>query len=165
MSNEQLVERFYAAFQKLDYTTIQDCYADEVIFQDPAFGVLRGDAVKDMWEMLCKNAKNFSLVFSDIEKQDEEYITCKWTANYTFSATGRRVKNVIRAYIRVQNGKITEHTDYFSFWKWSRQALGLSGWLLGWSSFYQSQVRSRALETLTKFMEQKGTAVTQSGHS
>lgn len=165
MNNEQLVERFYAAFQKLDYATIQDCYDDEVIFQDPAFGVLRGPDVKYMWEMLCKNAKNFSLVFSDIEKQDEEYITCKWTANYTFSATGRRVKNVIRAYIRVQNGKITEHTDYFNFWKWSRQALGLSGWLLGWSSFYQSQVRLKALDTLKTFIEKKETAVTSLGLS
>jgi ketosteroid isomerase-like protein len=156
MNNEDLVTRFYAAFQKLDYATMQDCYADNVIFMDPAFGSLEGGEAKAMWEMLAKNARNFSLVFSDLKAEDEEYITCKWVATYTFSATGRRVVNRIKAYIRVQSGKITEHTDYFNFWKWARQAFGLSGWLLGWSSFFQSQVRSKARRNLDKFMGKAG---------
>ena len=156
MSNEQLITRFYSAFQKLDYATMQDCYDADVIFQDPAFGVLRGNDAKAMWEMLAKNAKNFSLVFSDIKAEDEEYLTCRWVATYTFSATGRNVVNRIQAYIRIQNGKITEHTDHFNFWKWARQATGLSGWLLGWSSFFQTQVRRQALGNLKKFMEKNG---------
>ena len=165
MSNTELVTRFYSAFQKLDYATMQDCYGDEVIFQDPVFGVLNGIDAKSMWEMLAKNAKNFSLVFSDIKAEDEEYINCEWVATYTFSATNRRVVNRIQAYIRIQNGKITEHTDHFNFWSWARQAMGLSGWLLGWSSFFQSQVRSKALENLKKFMDKKGILSTQSSHS
>ena len=165
MSNSELVSRFYSAFQKLDYAIMQECYDDEVIFLDPAFGVLNGEEVKSMWEMLAKNAKNFSLVFSDIKAEDEEYVTCKWVATYTFSATGRKVVNRIQAYMRVENGKITEHTDHFNFWKWARQATGLSGWLLGWSSFFQSQVRSKARENLIRFMEKKGVLAASSGHS
>ena len=156
MTNTELVTRFYSAFQNLDYATMQDCYSDEVIFQDPAFGVLNGIEAKSMWEMLAKNAKNFSLSFSDIKAEDDEYITCKWVARYTFSATGRNVVNRIQAYIRVQNGKITEHTDHFNFWSWARQATGISGWLLGWSAFFQSQVRSQAKANLKKFMDKKG---------
>ncbi len=152
MNNKEIVTRFYSAFQKLDYATMQDCYDDEVIFQDPAFGLLKGSEAKAMWEMLAKNAKNFSLVFSDVKAEDEEYFTCKWVATYTFSATGRKVVNSIQAYIRVQNSKITEHTDHFNFWKWSRQALGLSGWLLGWTIFFRSQVKSKARGNLDKFM-------------
>ncbi len=165
MSNIELVQRFYSAFQKLDYVTMQDCYDDEVIFLDPAFGDLRGVEAKAMWEMLARNAKDFSLVFSDIKAEDEEYVTCKWIANYTFSATGRKVVNRIQAYIRVQNGKITEHTDHFNFWKWARQATGISGWLLGWSTFFQSQVRKQALEKLKKFMDKKEASVIPLGHS
>jgi len=165
MSNSELVNRFYSAFQKLDYVTMQDCYDDEVIFLDPAFGVLNGEEVKSMWEMLAKNAKDFSLVFSDIKVEDEEYITCQWVATYTFSATGRKVVNRIKAYIRVQSGKITEHTDHFNFWKWARQATGLSGWLLGWSSFFQSQVRSKARGNLMKFMKKKGILAAPSDRS
>ena len=144
---------------------MQDCYDDDVIFLDPAFGVLNGDEVKSMWEMLAKSAKNFSLVFSDIKAEDDEYVTCKWVATYTFSATGRKVVNRIQAYIRIQNGKITEHTDHFNFWKWARQATGLSGWLLGWSSFFQSQVRAKARENLKKFMDKKRILSAAAGHS
>jgi ketosteroid isomerase-like protein len=155
MTNEEVVTKFYSAFQKLDYATMQSCYADNAVFQDPAFGYLDSDEVRAMWEMLAKNAKNFSLVFSDIKAEDEEYITCKWVATYTFSATGRPVVNKIQAYMRIQDGKITEHTDYFNFWVWSRQALGLSGWLLGWTSYVKSQVRSKARGNLQRFMQKK----------
>jgi len=58
--NEQLITRFYTAFQQLDYATMQDCYSEGAVFNDPVFGLLQGTAVKAMWEMLCKNAKDFS---------------------------------------------------------------------------------------------------------
>jgi len=152
MDNRQLIERFYTAFQKLDYKSMQECYSEHPVFNDPVFGIIEGDEVRAMWEMLCKNAKDFSLSFSNIELLDEEYATCNWTARYTFSKTGRRVENHIKAYMRIQNGKITEHTDFFKFWKWSKQALGISGWLLGWSNFLTRKVRINALRNLETFM-------------
>jgi ketosteroid isomerase-like protein len=158
MTNKEVLTKFYSAFQKLDSVNMKECYSDEAIFQDPAFGILNGEEVKSMWEMLCKNAKDFSLTFDNIEVEDEEYITCRWIATYTFSATGRSVVNNIKAYMRVKDGKIIEHTDYFNFWKWSRQALGLSGWLLGWSSFFKIQVSKQARERLFKYMEKNGAA-------
>ncbi len=152
MDNKQIIEKFYTAFQKLDYKTMQECYSEHPIFNDPAFGILEGDEVRAMWEMLCKSAKDFSLTFSNIQLVDEEYATCNWIAHYTFSKTGRKVENHIKAYMRIQNGKITEHSDFFKFWKWSRQALGISGWLLGWSNFLKRKVRINALRNLEKFM-------------
>ncbi|MBS1486497.1 MAG: nuclear transport factor 2 family protein [Bacteroidetes bacterium] len=154
MTNEQLISHFYASFQKLDYTAMQQCYADHAVFQDPVFGLLHGTEVKAMWEMLCRNAKDFSLTFSAIQAVDTDYHSCRWQAVYTFS-TGRTVINSIQAYIKIENGKITEHSDYFSFWKWSRQALGLSGWLLGWTGFFQKKVSSRARANLIKWMSRK----------
>ena len=151
--NKRLIERFYSAFQKLDYSTMQNCYSEHPIFNDPVFGILEGEEVGGMWEMLCKNARDFSLSFSNIQLLDEEYATCNWTANYTFSKTGRKVVNHIKAYMRIQNGKITEHTDHFNFWKWSRQALGISGLLLGWSSFLKNKVRANAHRNLQHHME------------
>ncbi len=157
MNNKELVTHFYSAFQKLDYATMQDCYSEEVIFQDPVFGILKGNEAKAMWEMLAKNAKDFSLEFSNVKTEEGEYVTCQWVATYTFSRTGRKVMNRIQAYIRIENEKITEHTDQFPFWIWARQAFGLSGWLLGWSDYFQSQVRSQARENLKKFMDKNGT--------
>ena len=151
-SNQQLIEQFYTGFQKLDYGTMQSCYGDNIIFNDPAFGILEGAEAKAMWEMLCKSAKNFSLTFSDIRLLDDEYATCKWVATYTFSRTGRMVINHIKAHMRIQEGKITEHTDQFDIWKWSRQELGLPGLLLGWSGFMKNKIRAAAHTNLEKFM-------------
>ena len=154
--NDQIIQKFYTAFQQLDYTTMQQCYSTQPIFNDAVFGILQGDEVGAMWEMLCRNAKDFSLQFSDIQLLDEEYASCRWTAMYTFSKTGRRVTNHVKAHLRIQDGLITEHTDQFNFHKWSRQALGLSGLLLGWSGYLQNKVRANAKKSLEKFMANGG---------
>ena len=83
--NEEIINRFYTAFQKLDYKTMNACYAEEVIFYDPVFETLINEELWDMWAMLCTNAKDFSLTFSEVEA-DEEYGTCTWIATYTFLA-------------------------------------------------------------------------------
>ncbi len=153
--NKELITRFYSAFQRLDYATMQDCYSADPIFNDPVFGILQGNDVKVMWEMLCKNARDFSLEFSNIELLDEEYATCQWVAHYTFSKTGRKVVNNIKAYMRIEDGKITEHTDKFDFWKWSRQALGLPGVLLGWSPYLQKKVHNNAMKGIEKILYEK----------
>ena len=152
-SNEQLIHRFYSAFRQLDHGTMNACYSDNPIFNDAVFGILEGEAVRCMWEMLCKNARDFSLEYRDIRLLDDEYATCRWTARYTFSKTGRRVVNNIKAHMRIQDGKITEHTDEFDIWKWSRQALGLPGLLLGWSGFMKNRIRVNARKNLQRFME------------
>jgi ketosteroid isomerase-like protein len=152
-TNQAVIQRFYSAFQKLDHRTMQNCYSDDPVFNDQVFGLLEGAEVFAMWEMLCTNARDFSLEFSNIQLLDEEYATCNWTARYTFSRTGRKVVNKIKAHMRIQDGKITEHTDEFDIWKWSRQALGLPGWLLGWSGFMKNRIRLNARNNLAKYME------------
>ena len=152
--NEQLIARFYTAFQQLDYKTMQACYSNNAVFSDPVFGLLQGEEVKAMWEMLCRNAKDFSLAFSNIQMLDEEYATCSWTAVYTFSKTSRHVVNNVKAHLRIEQGKITEHTDKFDLWKWSRQALGIPGLLFGWSNFVQGKIHRNARKSLEKFMQQ-----------
>jgi ketosteroid isomerase-like protein len=154
-NNQQLIEKFYTAFQKLDYQTMNSCYSEDIVFSDPVFLVLKGDEAKAMWEMLCKNAKDFSLTFSDIELLDEEYATCKWTATYTFSKTGKKVVNKIKAYMKFKDGKIIEHSDAFRLSTWAAQALGWKGVLLGWTGFMKRAVQKNARKNLQKFIEKK----------
>lgn len=155
MSNyrDELIHKFYSSFQKLDHRGMNSCYSDDIVFFDPAFGLLKGDEARAMWEMLCTNAKDFSLSFGNIQHLDDEYSTCDWEATYTFSKTGRKVKNKIKANMRFADGKITEHSDAFSLHKWSSQALGFSGWLLGWNRFFQRKIQNGARKSLVKFME------------
>ncbi|MEO6330788.1 MAG: nuclear transport factor 2 family protein [Ginsengibacter sp.] len=148
--NEEVIKTFFTAFAKLDYTTMQYCYDNDAIFNDPVFGILQGEQVRSMWKMLCTRAKDFSLEFNAVEA-GEEYGTCLWTARYVFSKTGRSVINNVKAHMRFSQGKIIEHTDEFDLYKWSRQAFGVQGWLLGWSGFMKNKIRHQALTNLGSF--------------
>lgn len=149
--NEELIKRFYTAFGQRDASAMNACYSEDPIFNDPAFGILQGEDVRAMWAMLCKNGKDLQIQFSNIQLLDEEYATCNWTATYTFSKTGRKVVNHIKAHMRIIDGKIAEHTDQFDIWKWSGMALGLMGSLLGWSGYMKQKIRNTALKSLDQY--------------
>jgi ketosteroid isomerase-like protein len=150
---EQLITNFYTAFNYRDAAKMNACYSEDIVFYDPVFELLRGDQVRSMWQMLCKNAKDFSLTFGNIKDLGDDYYTCDWVATYTFSKTGRKVINNVRANMKIVDGKIIGHSDGFSIHRWSRQALGFSGWLLGWNSFFQRKIKNTARKSLLEYME------------
>ncbi len=104
-----------------------------------------------MWKMLILNGKDLELNFQNVSA-DEKSGSAEWIANYTFSKTGRKVENRIKANFEFENGKIISHKDSFDFYKWAKQALGISGLLLGWTSFLQNKVRQTAMKNLDDFM-------------
>ena len=106
--NTAVIERFYEAFQRRDAETMAACYAADVIFSDPVFGELHGDAARDMWRMLLSRAQEFSLTFSDVSADDHGG-HAHWIASYLFSQTGRRVVNRIEAQFVLRDGLIVEH--------------------------------------------------------
>ena len=138
---------------------MNECYAVDIVFSDPVFMVLKGDEVRAMWEMLCTNARDFSLTWSDIELLDEEYATCKWVATYTFSKTGRKVVNRIKAYMKFYDGKIIEHSDAFRLSEWAAQAFGWRGSLFGWTGFMKRAIQNNARKNLLTFMERKAASI------
>lgn len=153
ITNEQIISNFYSAFQQLDAAGMNSNYSEDIVFYDPAFELLRGDEARAMWRMLCKNARDFTLTFGNIRNLGDEYYTCDWVATYTFSSTGRQVINKIKAHMKIIDGKIIEHSDAFSLHQWSKQALGFSGWLLGWNSFFQKKIKNTARRNLLHFMQ------------
>jgi ketosteroid isomerase-like protein len=155
MNNKEVIENFYRAFQRLDHQGMNACYSDDIIFSDPVFILLKDEEVKCMWEMLCKNAKDFSLTFSDIVLLDDEYATCNWSATYTFSKTGRRVTNNVKAFMRLHDGKIIEHSDAFRLSSWLKQAFGWKGFWFGWTGVMKRAVRKKAKQNLVNFMQTK----------
>jgi len=82
---------------------------------------------------------------------DEQKGSAQWTAHYTFSPTGKKVINKVSAKFEFKDGKIIKHTDEFDMWKWSKQALGLKGYLLGWSDFMKNKIQKQANARLKKF--------------
>jgi hypothetical protein len=152
-TNFATIDKFYTAFQQLDYKTMITCYDKEIVFFDPAFDLLKGQEVCYMWEMLCTNAKNFTLTYGNIQNLGDDYYTCDWVATYTFSKTGKQVINKIKANMRIVDGVILEHSDAFSLHKWSSQALGLVGNLFGWNSFFQRKIKNQARKNLLIFIQ------------
>lgn len=148
--NAELISRFYQAFQRQDAEAMAACYADDVQFSDPVFTNLQGSEAGDMWRMLTSRAQNFSLDYSNVEA-DEQRGSAQWVATYLFSGTGRTVVNRIQANFVFRDGKIVEHRDRFDLWKWSAQALGLKGTLLGWTPLVQGAIRKQAAKGLAAF--------------
>lgn len=155
MSRTDTINKFYSAFSHLDYRTMNSCYSDDIVFFDPVFGLLRGDQARSMWEMLCKSAKDLKITWGNIQELDEEYCTCDWVADYTFSKTGRHVTNRIKAHMRFSGDTIIEHSDAFSLHNWSKQAMGWKGVLFGWNSFFQNKIKIQARKKLLKFMNDR----------
>ncbi|WP_175946924.1 nuclear transport factor 2 family protein [Burkholderia pyrrocinia] len=144
--NTDLIQRFYTAFQQRDIDAMLACYADDIVFGDPAFGEL----ARDMWRMLVARAQEFSLTFGEVDA-DEQTGRAQWVAHYRFAATGRMVVNRIDARFRFRDGLIAEHRDSFDLWRWARQALGLKGALLGWTPFVQRAIRAQARKNLDAY--------------
>lgn len=149
--NEALVKRFYEAFQRRDGKAMAACYGKDATFRDPVFPDLRGQQVGAMWRMLCAGGKDLDLTFHSV-LVDDDAGSAHWEARYSFSRTGRQVHNVITANFAFADGKVAAHVDSFSFWRWSRQALGPVGWLLGWTPMVRNKVRREAAARLERFM-------------
>lgn len=128
------------------------CYHKDIVFEDPAFGILNGEHAKNMWRMLCESQKekDFVITYSDIEADDSSG-SAHWQAFYTFSRTGRKVHNKIKAKFEFKDGKIIKHTDDFNLHKWSKQALGFKGWLLGNTKFFKRKLNSQTNNLLLNF--------------
>ena len=147
---QALITQFYEAFQRLDAEAMAACYADDVVFSDPVFGELRGRNAGDMWRMLTARAKDFSLTFDRVQA-DAQTGSAHWVATYVFGQTGAVVVNDIDARFVFRDGKICEHHDHFDLWRWSRQALGIKGLLLGWTPLVKNAIRGQAQKGLEGF--------------
>ena len=147
-----LIEEFYTAFEALDAEGMVACYHDNVQFEDPAFGLLKGERAKNMWRMLChsQKGKDFKIVSSNIRDQGAHTVA-HWEAYYTFSKTGRKVHNKINAYFEFEDGKIKKHIDSFDVYEWSKQAMGLKGMLLGRTQFFKRKIKEQTNSLLDAF--------------
>jgi ketosteroid isomerase-like protein len=150
-ANNALIERFYEAFDRHDGATMASCYTPAARFHDPAFGELQGDEPGAMWKMLTGRAEDLRVQLVEHDA-DETTGSAHWLADYTFTQTGRKVHNDVRARFRFADGLIAEHDDDFNFYAWSRQALGPTGLLLGWTPIVHGKVQRQARASLADFM-------------
>jgi ketosteroid isomerase-like protein len=148
--SQHLIQRFYAAFDRRDGDAMAACYAPDAHFSDPVFTDLNGAEPGQMWRMLTSQAQELRVELLD-HAADGDAGRARWRAHYVFGQTGRPVVNDVRATFRFRDGLIADHVDAFSFWRWSRQALGPPGVLIGWTPFLRNPVHRRAAQNLARF--------------
>jgi ketosteroid isomerase-like protein len=148
--NAQVIRGLYDALDRHDGEAMAKLYDPAGRFHDPAFGELTGEEAGDMWRMLTGRAEDLRVELAGHFAEGDSG-TAHWIATYTFN-TGRPVVNDIHARFRFHDGLITEHEDSFSFWRWSRQALGPAGLVLGLPPMNQL-VRRRARDDLARFRQ------------
>ena len=146
-----LLTRFYSAFQQHDHAAMAACYHNDAHFSDPVFPDLDAQGVRAMWKMLLTSGTDLRLEFKVLE-ENANGGKVHWDAYYTFSRTGRKVHNSIDATFTFKDGLILDHKDHFDLWRWSKQALGTSGLLLGWTPLVKNKVRGVAAKGLAKAM-------------
>lgn len=148
--NEELIQRFYAAFARGDGEAMAQCYAPSIHFSDPVFVDLKEGEPGAMWRMLTGRSKDLVVTLQEHEADDTQG-RARWLADYTFS-NGNKVHNDVLARFRFRDGLIVEHVDSFSFYAWARQALGGIGAVLGWTPLIHNMVRSKARLGLDEFL-------------
>ena len=147
--NAQVLATFYQAFKNKDYHTMIACYHPDAVFHDAVFD-LQGKQIGAMWHMFCEGG-DLTIDFGGITADDHTG-QGHWDAYYTFSLTGRKVHNSIDSQITFSDGKILRHHDHFNFWRWSRQAFGPVGLVLGWTPVLRNRVRRAAGTRLQQFI-------------
>jgi hypothetical protein len=152
--SRETIERFYKAFAELDSKTMAACYAQDASFEDPIFQLRGRTHVGGMWAMLCAAVKKSGRNDWKLEVRDITDHSAHWEPTYRFSGTGHLVRNVIDAEFDFDSqGLIRRHRDRFDFWRWARQALGVTGWLFGWSGWLKRKVQRTATRNLAKHIE------------
>lgn len=152
--NQEVVRRLYEALDRHDGEAMAASYLPDARFRDPVFGELSGEQAGDMWRMLTGRSHDLRVELAD-HGADEQTGHAHWIARYTFTPTGRRVVNDVRAAFRFGDEGIAEHIDRFSFYAWARQALGPIGLLLGWTPLMPLLLRRRARRDLARFSKRR----------
>lgn len=150
---DDLIRRLYEAIKTRDTAAFEALYHPEAVFRDPVFD-LAGKQVPAMWHMLCEGGRDLAVGYRDVRAAGGKG-SGHWEAVYTFSLPGggsRKVRNRIDSEFEFRDGKIFRHRDHFDFWRWSRQALGAPGLLLGWTPLLRSRIRERAAGNLARFI-------------
>ena len=146
-----LLDRFYDAFDRRDGATMAACYAPDARFSDPVFPGLRGSEPGAMWRMLTARSSDLAVELVDREATTDRG-SARWIARYTFAQTGRPVVNDVRSTFRFAGGLIEQQQDEFDFPAWSRQALGVTGLLLGRTPMLRNRVRRTARARLDRYL-------------
>lgn len=152
MTNTQIINKFYKAFEKGDSKKMNSCLSHNIKFDDPALGKAKGDKVKFWWQFLCENAVDFSIDLIEVKADSEKGIAV-WKNSYTFKETGKPVTLDIVSKFYFENNLIIKHIDEYDIKSFIKQAFGSTAGIFGGSFLVKKTVRAQSKILLKKYMK------------
>ena len=130
-ANGVLLQRLFTALDDHDHATMAGCYHPAATLRDIAFDLSGRPEIHGMWHMICENTDiraTFEVLHADDLKGRVALVD-----HYTFTDTPRKVRNVIDARFRFENGLIVQHQDHCDARAWAGMAFsgGVRAFLAG----------------------------------
>src|ERR1017187_3335819 len=151
--NMTLLRRLYDSLNRRDSNVMAACYHPAATFHDIAFDLKGKEQIHAMWRMICSGDV---LATFNVVHADDHHGVVKLVDEYTFSETGRRVRNPIESRFRFRDGLIIEQRDSCDPRAWAAMAVGgLTGFLAGRFRFLRSW---KARSMLRRFINETESA-------
>ncbi|KAH8923203.1 hypothetical protein BT69DRAFT_1262631 [Atractiella rhizophila] len=160
---QKTIEKYQSSHASLDWEGMSSCLSPTYTFSDPAFPDLDERMSKGMWCMFLENRETNKMVVKcgPATKTGENTWEYDYSVDYVLNS--RPILNHMHATLTLSpsTNLITKQVDHFDFYAWARQALGVSGYLLGWTEMVKGQVRTRAKGRLEGFLKKKEARATE----
>lgn len=152
MTEKETIENFMNCFKKHDVSGMCRNYGSDIIYFDPLADLLKENEVRARWILFFEDASDCEITCEEIVEEGDGYYTCKWTASFTHSESNRKVNLHSKGNFKVENNRITEHSEAFSLHQYCTQVYGTVAYVIGWNSLYQrarkNEFRRRILQHL-----------------
>jgi hypothetical protein len=142
------IEQFYKALQIRDFTTMENCYFQDIQYFDPLYGYLKKHEVIAMWKLFYSSLQDYKLDFGNIIDEGDNYYTLFYSFSFFSKKANKLLHRKIKSHIRLVDGFIAEQSNAFSLYEWSKQENGFIGLMLGWNKYYQNRMKLRARRLL-----------------
>ena len=132
--NARLLEGLFTGLDQHNHVQMAACYHENATFRDIAFDLHGRKKIHAMWHMICQPEDRTSdiHVSYNIVEVDGVGAEVSLIDEYTFSSTGRPVRNVIISRFWFENNLILFQQDACDPRAWAAMALGgLPGFLAG----------------------------------
>jgi ketosteroid isomerase-like protein len=153
MSEKEIVEYFLNCFKRQDVSGMCSVYTSDIVYFDPLADLLKEkEEVKWRWKLFFEDASNCNISTENIVDEGEGYYTCKWTASFNHSETGRAVTLKSKSNFKLEHNLITEHSEAFSLHQYCKQVYGAVAYVIGWNSMYQKARKNEFRRRLLHYL-------------
>lgn len=152
--HKEIIERFFEEFKRRDFFQMKNFCTEDIYYFDPLYNLLRGEDLYMMWQLEYGQSNSFQLQKGEIKDEGDGYYVVDLQIEHD---APKKIAQKIKAYLRIEDDKISEYSSAFSIHNLCKQRYGLIGNLLGWNRLYQNRIKNDAR---SKFIQMKKSLVT-----